>query len=437
VKAGEAVVRTESSNLPIGAKLTSANVLGIGDLPLAVDDRSPDSAAPWQEDSSGNAYLPRIESLEAEIQALKELVADQGPPIDEGDDSTDGIKLGGAVRFQYSVEDYNAGNRDRGGDIDFDIFRLDLDGELGGVLLSAQYRWFQYMDVIHHAWVGYPFNDHWQTEVGITRVPFGNHPYNSHNFFFSSVFYVGLEDDHDAGLKLCGQGDNHDLRLAFFVTDEMGGIDGFVDNRTDRYAYDLVGIRAPGEGIFAPPATEIAEHNSLSVRYVYKFPLADVGGSILYGDLRDRVGSVGNRLAYALHLNSTIDRWNVQLQFTDYDYDAGASTGLLVVGAYSFYDTIPASARIYSFNVAYSLPVQIGPITNLQFYNDHSITTDKSGGLTQNSVMNVAGVAVTAGGLYTYFDIVSAKNHPFVGGSMGANDDDWNTRFNVNVGFYF
>ena len=306
----------------------------------------------------------------------------------------------------------------------------------GGVELSAQYRWFQYMDVIHHAWVSYPHNEHFQAQVGITRVPFGNLPYNSHNFFFSSGFYVGLEDDHDAGIKLIGQNEQHDLRIAFFVTDEMGGIDGFVDNRTDRYAYDLVGIRAPGEGLFSPPAIEIAEQNSVSLRYAYKWPPATVGVSFLYGDLRDRARSVGDRLAYAVHLNSTIDRWNLQLQYTDYDYDAGDS-GLLVVGAYSFFDTIPAKARLYTCNLAYNWPVKWGPITQLTFYNDHNIMTDKSGGLTENTILNVSGVAVTAGGLYTYFDLLSAKNQPFVGSSMAADDKDWNTRLNINVGFYF
>jgi hypothetical protein len=175
------------------------------------------------------------------------------------------------VRFQFSLEDYNEGNRDRGGDVDFDVFRIDFDGEVGGIELSAQYRWFQCMDVIHHAWVGYSPSDFFQTQVGITKVPFGNLPYNSHNFFFSSNFYIGFEDDHDAGIKFITLDENHDFRLAYFVTDEMGGIEGFVVDRSDRYAYDLIGERAPAEGTFEFPALEIAEYNTLNMRYVRKF----------------------------------------------------------------------------------------------------------------------------------------------------------------------
>ena len=61
------------------------------------------------------------------------------------------IKIHGAVRFQYEYNDYNSGNENRGGDLDFDIFRLNFDGEIGDVILSAEYRWFHYMDVVKHA----------------------------------------------------------------------------------------------------------------------------------------------------------------------------------------------------------------------------------------------------------------------------------------------
>ena len=143
--------------------------------------------------------------------------------------------------------------------------------------------------------------------------------------------------------------------------------------------------------------------------------------------------SIGLRSAFEQHDRSLEP---ASCSITDYDYDAGDS-GLLVVGAYSFFDTIPAEARLYTCNLAYSWPVQWGPISQLMFYNDYNIMTDKSGGLNENTILNVSGVAVTAGGLYTYFDLLSATNQPFVGSSMAADDEDWNTRLNINVGFSF
>ena len=52
------------------------------------------------------------------------------------------IKVGGAVRFQYGIKDYDEDDKDRGGDFDFDTFRLDVNGSIGDVKLSAQYRWY-------------------------------------------------------------------------------------------------------------------------------------------------------------------------------------------------------------------------------------------------------------------------------------------------------
>jgi hypothetical protein len=51
--------------------------------------------------------------------------------------------------------------------------------------------------------------------------------------------------------------------------------------------------------------------------------------------------------------------------------------------------------------------------------------------------MNVLGVAISAGGLYTYVDLITAKNHPFIGGTMAGDALDWNTRVNINLGYYF
>jgi hypothetical protein len=360
----------------------------------------------------------------------------------------EGITVGGAVRFQYSYEDYDDDNTDRGGDLDFDTFRINFDGTVKDIILSAELRYYQYMQVIHHAWIGYDFTDTWQGQAGITRVPFGNLPYNSHNFFFSSNYYLGLEDDYDAGLNANYQSGPWDLQLAFYLNDEQGGIDGFVDNRSDRYSYDVVGQRPEAEGTFADPTQELAENNTFNGRLAYTFGEGasnntEIGVSGMYGELNDGSDNVGTQQAYALHLNGYYGRWNVQLQATKFEYDLDSGLEKMAVGAYSFYDTIPAEATTYTANVAYILPVSAGPISSLTFYNDYSIVTDKSGvdpntlEDLDDTVMNVTGMALAAGSLYTYFDFIIGENQPFIGGSMGANGDETNKRFNINVGYYF
>jgi len=348
------------------------------------------------------------------------------------------INVGGAVRFQYSVKDYDNDDKDRSGDFDFDVFRLDFNGTVGDITLSAQYRWYQYMDVVHHAYLGYQVNENWNAKIGITQVPFGNLTYNSNSFFFSSNFYVGLEDDYDAGLSFTGIYDKHDIRIGFFKTDELGGIDGYVSDKTGRYSYDIVGTRdLSSQGIWDTPNQGLADDSTLNLRYSYHFEHAEVGASLLSGGLEGENGDAGDHNAYAFHVKGQYENFGLLFQYTDYEYDLNDNADFVAVGAYAFYDTIPASANITSLSLTYSLPVTIGPVTNLTFYNDYSLMNNKSGDLQEDTMMNVAGIMATAGNLYTLIDFAMAKNQPFLGGSLAGDSDDTNSRFNLNFGFYF
>lgn len=351
-----------------------------------------------------------------------------------------GITVGGAIRTNYSVTSYSEGNEDRLGDFDFDIFRLNLSGEVGGVLLGGEIRFFDYMTVIKSAWAGYQLNDEWQVQAGITKVPFGNDPYNSHNYFFSTNYYIGLEDDHDLGIMFKRKvSDNWQLDLGFFKNDELGGVDGYVEDRSHRYSYDIVGSRPVGEGIYAEPAKQLGEYNTFTGRYAYHFEhgegiTTEVGISALAGGLHDGTDRAGDYNAWALHLNSHINNWNIQLQHGEYNYNVD-NIDRMAVGAYGFYDSIAADATTSTFNVAYSVPVQWGPVSNLQFYNDYGIIYNKSDN-SANTWMNVTGVSIAAGGLFTYIDYVHARNQPFVGGSIAGNGET-ESRFNINLGYYF
>lgn len=385
-------------------------------------------------------------SVDEEIAALKarigQLESEQAP-VEAGteDKKENAIKFGGAARFQYSYEDYDKDNKDRGGDFDFDVFRIEVDGNLDDIIFSAQYRWFQYMHVVHHAWVGYNFDENQQGKIGVTQVPFGILAFASNSFFFSSNFYLGLEDDYDMGLNYTYKNEANQFDLAFYKNDELGGLDGYVSDRTDRYSYDVVGIRGNGDDPkTGKPKIEAAETNTVNVRYAHNLVFDDVslelGVSAQAGQLDTSSQQDGDHLSAALHGVVNYDRWNVKLQVTGYEYDVdGMDVEQMTVGTYGFYDWIPAEATSYMANIAYSLPVSIGPISNLTFYNDYSLVTDKSADL-EDTFMNVTGVAITAGGLYTYVDFVVAENQSFIGGSM-VGDGDVNHRLNINFGYYF
>lgn len=352
----------------------------------------------------------------------------------------DGIKFGGAIRTNYSYTSYNEGNKNRNGDFDFDIFRLNLSGDVDDILLGAEIRFFDYMTAVKYAWVGYEFIPDWQIKAGITPVQFGNKAYNSHNYFFSTNYYLGLEDDYDLGVLLSRQiKDNWQLDLGFYKNDELGGVDGYVDDRTDRYSYDVIGLRNLSDGIYDETSQPVGEYNTTAGRVAYHMQhgavKTEVGLSGLTGGLHDGTRRVGDYDAWAAHLNSSYDRWNFQLQHSQYQYDVDG-IDRMAVGAYGFYDSIAAKAKSTTANIAYNLPVRLGPITDLQFYNNYGLVYDKSD-KTADTLMNVTGVSVSAGKFFSYIDWVNARNQPFVGGSASGDSHNTEQRFNINLGYYF
>jgi len=183
-----------------------------------------------------------------------------------------------------------------------------------------------------------------------------------------------------------------------------------------------------------------AANNTLSGRVGYQFDIggviSEIGTSALYGGLHDNQNRVGNYHAWAVHLNSNYQRWNFQLQHSQYDYNVNNNADRMIVGAYGFYDSIAAQAKSLSANIAYTLPVSLGPISQLQFYNDYGMIYDKSDN-SRDTFMNTTGVAVSAGNFFSYIDFVNAKNQPFIGGSVAGDSSKTEQRFNINLGYYF
>ena len=388
------------------------------------------STAVWADTSE-----QRIEQLEKKIAKLEKQDTEDQKKISS---LTPDIKIGGAVRVNYN---YSDSNKDRGGDFDFSLFRLDLNGTIGDIRLSAEYRWYTYMDVVHHAYAAYQFNENWEGQIGVTKVPFGNLDYNSNSFFFSDAFYAGLEDDYDAGLKFIGKFDNHDIRVAYFLNDEAGG-----SGTNARYSFDVVGLTDLDENgaiidPFAAPTVGLSESNTINLRYTYTFDndvvKTEVGGSFLTGELEGATDSLGDRTAYAVHLKSNMNNFTLMLQYTDYDYDLDNGDDFVTVGAYAYNDSMPTSATIYNINLAYSYDVDFGAFDNLTFYNDYTVMTDKSGNFKEDTQMNVFGVGVTAGPIFGWVDYVAGTNQPFNNGTLVGDSTEWEHQLNIQIGYYF
>lgn len=75
--------------------------------------------------------LAKAEKAEAQDNTTTTVAAAEPKPS---------IKVGGAVRTNFSHTSYDDDNKNRGGDFDFDIFRLNFSGNVGGFGLNAEIR---------------------------------------------------------------------------------------------------------------------------------------------------------------------------------------------------------------------------------------------------------------------------------------------------------
>lgn len=358
------------------------------------------------------------------------------------------LSVGGAVRYNVLLTDYEDGTIDNNdAQFTWDTWRINVNAEKNGVKLNFEYRFYPTFNThfVKQGWIGYDFNDQNNLQIGVTQVPFGNLQYNSHNWWFQGAYYVGLEDDHDMGFKYTHTADNWDLMAAYFFQPEpagpAAGSGSFGFGGSGRYSYDIV-----------PTGNQSNyERNQLNVRGTTTFELEDatvnVGASGQVGQIWNQaLDETSSRYALALHTDINYGNWNFKGQFVNYGMDAqndnGQSIDAVMMGAYGSPYPVATEMNMYAAGLSYSYDVDWGPITNLNFYNDYTFFQKNIDGY-NDAHQHVLGFLLSAGNVYTYFDIARGSNHPWItqnfgtGLGPGVNDARWNTRFNINIGYYF
>lgn len=376
------------------------------------------------------------------------------------------LDIGGAVRFNMILSSYESEIDANSSQLTLDTWRLNiLYDNPGGIGLNFEYRFYPTFGThfIKQGWLDYQVSDNTELQFGVTQVPFGNIQYNSHNWWFSLPYYVGLEDDHDMGIKFTKVTDNFQWDFAYFFQAEPegpsnGGDSNFGVGGSGRYSYDVV----PGGN------ASLTERNQFNIRGAYKFDSGEFGGSLQYGQLyNSALEEFKGQFAAAVHADLNAGKFNIMPQFLYYSMDAVDNSGndlsTAFMGAYGIPYEVSSEAWIATLGISYSYDVQWGPITNLNFYNDFSYmqnavgegTTTRATGdqLTlddnfQPTIQNITGFLVSAGPVFTYFDIAQGVNQPWLTDSfgvgvgpghedLGIGDSEYNIRFNINVGFYF
>jgi hypothetical protein len=344
------------------------------------------------------------------------------------------LNIGGALRLNYAWQDYNEARIDRSGDFFFEVFMLAVDAEYDDIFLSVQYRWYFYFEAIRYGFIGFRFTPELEAHLGISQVPFGILPWASHSFWFGATYYMGFEDDYDAGIKLLYRRGPWNLQAAFYKNSE------YIPSRTERYSFDLV----TGDD----QANE--EVNQWNGRVAYNWKLGprssvDIGGSAMYGGIYNQTTSeMGDRHAFALHSDFHFGTWNLQLQGLRYQFnpenppDVDRST--VQLAGFGFPFLMAAKGWEGTLNVAKEFSPDWRFLDTANCYADLS-RVFPSGPDTHTSTQVVTGCMLVKGGLYTFIDVVTGQNMWFIGGpGIGLStpsSSEWNSRLNVNFGFYF
>jgi hypothetical protein len=388
------------------------------------------------------------------------------------EDEDEGFTFGGAVRYNIISESYNETKTNP--TATWDTWRLNVDGSMGGIDMSFEYRFYPTFAThfIHHGYLGYEFSDNLYMELGVTQVPFGITTWASHSWWFQGPYYVGLEDDYDMGINFdLTPSDKLKLSFSYFRQAEpegpfFGGQSTFGNAGPGRYSYDITtgdNYMAAGSEYSGTSAYKesIRELNQFNARAAYNLSdsweigvSAQVGG--IYNDYLDEAET---STAFAGHVVGNFGNFNLKAEYINYDYnakgaevrmEAGDETGdystydleVVQMGAYGSNYPVAAEASMYVAGLAYTIPVEWGPISSIQPYVDYTLI-DKSNEDFYDTHHLIPGMLISAGPVYTYVDYAMGKNQPWLTGNfgeglgVGVEDPEWKTRFNINIGYYF
>lgn len=372
------------------------------------------------------------------------------------------LHIGGAVRYNLLLTSYESDMDATKGAFTFDTWRLNVVYDNpGGIGLNFEYRFYPTFGThfIKQGWLDYSLSDQTELQLGVTQVPFGNLMYNSNSWWFSLPYYIGLEDDHDMGIKLTHTTDNYQLDVAYFYQPEPEGPPAqFGTGGSGRYSYDVI----------PDGNASLTERNQFNLRGALFLDNGDIGASLQYGQLYSlALDQFDHRYAAAVHGNLHFGNFGVKPQVLYYNMDAvndaGDEISTVYMGAYGIPYEVSTEAIVATLGLSYSYDVDWGPVTNLTFYNDvsymHNLVGEENSLLASGAdlnlddnfeatIQNITGFLISAGNIFTYVDIAQGINQPWLTDhfgtgvgpgheDLGLGDSEFNMRFNINIGYYF
>lgn len=349
------------------------------------------------------------------------------------------LDIGGALRFNYNNSSWKPNQQKRGGDFGFEVFRINVDATYNDWEFHIDQRFYSKEfggDFLKYGWFQYNLNKESHLKIGLIPAYFGTQQFNSHSWFFQLPFYLGFEDDHDMGLSYDFENEKIQLDIGYYKNSELTSTPDNSPISDARYNYDFSGSNQ--------------EINQFNIRFNYKFGKKarhKIGMTGQYGGIWNiDTKRVGNQAALGIHYEMDFKQFNLKAQYLTYNNQpenaAGESRDFIEMTAYGFPYNTAAKASLYSIGIAYTVPVQWGPITSIQFYNDYTYM-DKAIDSWVDTQMNILGFLITAPPVYTYVDMGMGKHQPWLGPqwtdalTTGDAANGWERRLNINFGYYF
>ncbi|MBF0589418.1 MAG: hypothetical protein HQL53_09830, partial [Magnetococcales bacterium] len=371
-----------------------------------------------QTQATGRQKATQIESIQHTAQSAPPKAAPEAPSDNDQKslkEKVEAINLHGAALFGYSYRPHKGkSHRDRLGSAGGSQFRVGFDSQVNDILFDVQYRFYSFGDMFHHATMGYRFDPTWRLDGGVVQVPFGKLPYASRDYWWGLPFFVGLEDDHDAGLVLSGDFEDWKLKLGFFKNEEYGSA-----TRTARYGIDIIQSSTASQ-------TNM-ENNQFNLHLTRDLQWGsdtkvELGGSAQWGQLyNESTLRNGHHWAGALHMSADRGPINLTLEGIRYEYHpenpASITNKSIMMGGMGGSYMVASEGWLGDINLSYTKPMEKwGPLKEITFYDHYSILKKDPDGW-HDSHINALGMMFNAKPIYVYMDYTVGKNTIWIGDS--------------------
>lgn len=350
--------------------------------------------------------------------------------------------IGGAVRFNYLLSDWDEDQMNKGGEMKSEVFYINLMARYKELSIHTEYRIYSKASggmMLKNAYFQYVLEKNHTFQFGLMQVPFGN-TVNSSSFYLSLAYYIGLEADDDTGVKYTYNNKNFEIDAAFFKNSDLDFGSGQPTNPS-RYGVDVSG--------------QNQETNQFNGRFIWKlgdYAKSRIGISGMYSGIYNiYTKEMGTRHSIAAHYQLDVGGWTLRAQWANYRFKPrNSSTSeilemdeTIMVSAYGAPYRISREGDLYTASLRYEIPVKKKNIlSSINVYTEANYLDKGIYGFS-NSQMHIMGVNINIWKISIYTEYIVGKNHASLGNNwlnaFGSGDIDasWNSRININFGFYF